>query len=255
MRYTRPLLVLLLMGVIFAARVQAAAIYVSPGIQSYTVGQTASITIMVSSADKHMNAVSGTVSVPSEHLTLTGISKNGSIINYWVKDPSISGSSVGYEGVSFNPGYQGSAGRLFTISLRATKEGRGRITLPQGTVLANDGQGTNITDNLYGAEYEVKAAPPTSTPVDTPTPAPDTPTPEPSAEVAAPTDSPTPTPVPVIQLGPNITIRFDEIKPYLIVIITLQLVTIGVLAWIALILRRIARKRHAAKTHPKAKPT
>jgi len=64
---------------------------------------------------------------------------------------------VQFEGVSLS-GFQGNAGTIITVTLRALKTGSGTIAFQSGQVLANDGQGTDITSGVSGATYQIEAA-------------------------------------------------------------------------------------------------
>ncbi|HVY56000.1 MAG TPA: hypothetical protein VHC46_09620, partial [Thermodesulfobacteriota bacterium] len=133
----------------------ADTLYVSPSSGSYTPGQTFSARVYVSSLAQAINAVSGTVTFPVEKLQVVSVSKTGSILTLWVQDPSFSNSqgTVSFEGVVPNPGFSGSGGSLVTITFRVVGQGTAQIKFSSGSVLANDGSGTNILKNLYNATY------------------------------------------------------------------------------------------------------
>ena len=156
---------------------QAASIYFSPSGGTYGVGKTFSVYVIVSSADKAMNAVSANLSFPADLLSVTSISKTNSIVNFWVQEPSYSNSSgtISLEGVVLNPGYVGTAGRVATITFRAKDSGAARVAFSSGDVLANDGLGTSILATLgsgtytlteSGAEEAVEAKPKQESAVD-----------------------------------------------------------------------------------------
>jgi hypothetical protein len=132
-------------GVFFSANAaRAAALYFSPVAVSVVAGHGFSVNVGVASADKAMNAASGTVSFPSDKLEVVSVSKADSIISLWVQEPSFSSNSVNFEGIVLNPGFTGSAGRILTINFRAKTAGVALLTFSSGSVLANDGQGTSI---------------------------------------------------------------------------------------------------------------
>jgi hypothetical protein len=93
-----------------------------------------------------MNAASGVVSFPTDKLQVVSVTKSGSIFSLWVQDPSFSNSSgkVNFEGIVLNPGYTGSRGKLVNITFRTRAEGSATISFLSGSVLANDGSGSNI---------------------------------------------------------------------------------------------------------------
>ena len=148
---------LILVSFSVCATAQAASLYFSPSSGSYNVGQTFSVSVGVSSADQAMNAASVTISFPTNILEATAISKSGSILALWAQEPTFSNASgtVSFEGIVFNPGYTGTSGKLITIQFKAKALGNALVSLSSGSVLANDGQGTNILSGLGSAEFTV----------------------------------------------------------------------------------------------------
>ncbi|GBD34354.1 hypothetical protein HRbin35_00066 [bacterium HR35] len=134
----------------------AASIYLSPAQKTVNVGDSFSIVVYVESSDQAMNAVSFRLSFPKDLLKVNNVSKAGSIINFWVQEPQVSAEEIFTEGVVLNPGYQGSAGKILTINFKALKEGTADLNFISGSVLANDGQGTNILKSLNSATIKIR---------------------------------------------------------------------------------------------------
>lgn len=136
----------------------AANLYPYPATGSYTTGQSFSVAIYVSSADQELNAASGIISFPKDKLEVTSLSKNGSIISLWAQEPQFSNTagSINFEGIILNPGYQGTAGKILTINFKAKVSGEAPLTFISGSILANDGQGTNILSSLGSALYAIE---------------------------------------------------------------------------------------------------
>jgi hypothetical protein len=152
---------------ILAPTAQAAStLYFSPAAGSYTVGDTFAVAVFVSSAEQAMNAASGIVSFSNQQLEVISLSKAGSIFTLWVQEPSFSQSAgtVNFEGVVLNPGFTGAAGRILTINFRARAPGRAAFGFSSGSILANDGAGTNILSGLGSASFSINAARPTPEP-------------------------------------------------------------------------------------------
>ncbi len=173
--FGKAISVFLLVGVFLFNQVllaQAATIFPSPNSGSYNIGKSFSVGVFVSSADQAINAVSGTLSFPKDKLEVTSVSKSGSVVSLWVQDPSFSNSAgtVSFEGIVLNPGFTGASGRIITVNFRAKNGGAAPITFSAGSVLANDGQGTNILSGLGSARYDIEvpvsgpAAPEAETP-------------------------------------------------------------------------------------------
>ena len=125
------------------------------------VGDTFSITLMLSTAaGESANAVSSTVTYPQNLLSLIGISKAGSVVSLWPEEPHYSqeSGSADFQGVILNPGYSGSAGTMLTLTFRAKAAGTAQLAFNNSSVLANDGQGTDILTGAYGTSFAVSGA-------------------------------------------------------------------------------------------------
>lgn len=137
--------------------VSAADMYFSPSSGTYGTDQTIAVGVYVSSADQSMNAVSGTISFPKDKMEVVSLSKAGSILSLWVQEPSYSNSAgtITFEGIVFNPGFTGSAGKIISVNFRVKAGGSATVNFSSGSVLANDGQGTNILKNLRSANLSL----------------------------------------------------------------------------------------------------
>ncbi len=155
LKFSASCLLSLVSGLFLASAANAATLYLSPNSSSFTVGQTFSANIFVSSPVQPMNAADGIVSFPTDKLEVISLSKGGSIFNLWVSEPSFSNNAgtVQFEGVVFNPGFIGAGGKVLTVTFRAKNTGSAPVGFLSGSVLANDGQGTNILSSLSGANY------------------------------------------------------------------------------------------------------
>ena len=135
--------------------VQAATLYFVPSTGTSNIGGNLSVGVYVSSADQAMNAASGVVSFPQDKLEVISISKTGSIITLWVQEPAFFNQSgiLNFEGIVPNPGFTGSGGKIITLNLRVKAAGTAALTFSSGSVLANDGLGTNILTGLGSASF------------------------------------------------------------------------------------------------------
>jgi len=135
----------------------AASIYMSPASLTLGEGQTGTFVVYVESASQAMNAVSGTLSVDTTGIALTGASKASSIVSFWASEPTpnTSAGTLSFEGVVTSPGYTGGAGRILSFTVRAKNAGTYSARFLGGSVLANDGQGTDITSGTRGATVRV----------------------------------------------------------------------------------------------------
>ena len=104
-----------------------------------------------------MNAVQGEVSFPTNDLEVLSISQSNSIISLWVQNPTFSNQdgTIDFGGVSPNPGFQGNNGNVVTIQFEAKNSGSAPLSFVSGSVLANDGSGTNILTGTQGASFTI----------------------------------------------------------------------------------------------------
>ena len=176
----------------------AATLSFSRSAASYTVGSTFSVSVYVNSSGQAMNAASGVVSFSASKIEVLSLSRSGSIFSFWVQEPAYSNSAgtVSFAGIVPSPGYSGASGKLITINFRAKAAGTANLSLSSESVLANDGNGTNIFTGSRSSVITIIAGPATPppssvTPVSPTEPvSPLAPTPElipePSLSIAAP---------------------------------------------------------------------
>ena len=145
--------------VFFPLSVQAASLSFFPSIGEYAVGSVIPVSVYVSSSDKILNAASGVISFPTDKLEVVSVSKQKSIITFWVQGPAFLNTKgrLSFEGIVFNPGFRGERGEIVTINFRVKAEGRATLTFVAGSALANDGLGTNILSSMGKATYDFVA--------------------------------------------------------------------------------------------------
>lgn len=124
---------------------KAAYMYVDSMPSNTFVGSEFDANIVLNTEKIAANAVGGTVEIQNQDFDITQISTANSVINFWTVRPSLSGSSINFEGVTLNPGYTGENGHLFSVKLRSKKTGLAELYFSKGIILANDGKGTNIS--------------------------------------------------------------------------------------------------------------
>ena len=142
----------------FVPSVHAASIFLSPSSGEYFLSKNITVSVLVSSADQALNAVSGTVVFPADKLEVVSVSKTSSIINFWVNEPSFSNKAgtVNFEGVVLNPGFKGNSGKIVSVTFKTKSAGTAAVKLTGAQILANDGLGTNITKGVSGASFVLK---------------------------------------------------------------------------------------------------
>ena len=174
-KHITPLLVAFTIAVGFlmpAAHTEAASLTLSPGSGNYAPGATFTVRLAVNCQGKSINAADGTIKFDPAQLTVVSATRSGSIFNLWVTEPTFSNSAgtVTFSG-GLPSGYTGSGGNIMSVTFRAKGSGTTKISVTGASVLANDGQGTNVLSSSGSASFTIQAA----------APAPTTPTPTPAA--------------------------------------------------------------------------
>lgn len=134
----------------------AATLYLSPTSRTLAVGERATLTVYVDAAGVPINAVSGSITYDASALEAVSIGKSGSVVNFWVQEPSISAGGASFEGVILNPGYSGSRGKVADITFIARREADLSVSIAGASVLANDGTGTNVITGTSGTSFSVQ---------------------------------------------------------------------------------------------------
>jgi hypothetical protein len=159
-KFLIPFVLAVVFFIALPAAASAASLYFSPSSGAYEAGKTFSASVYVSSADQTMNAASGVISFSKDKLEISSLSKGGSIFSLWVQEPAFSNSTgiINFEGIVLNPGFSGSGGKIMTINFKVKSAGQAVLNFFSGSILANDGAGTNILGGLGSANYQLSAA-------------------------------------------------------------------------------------------------
>lgn len=144
--------------------VSAAVLSVSPNTGVYVSGKTFTVRVLINTEDKSINAAEGSLKFNSQEMSVVSIDKSSSIFNLWVTEPTFSNSAgtINFSG-GMPAGYKGSSGNIFNITFRTTSSGTSKLSFVSGSILANDGMGTNILSSMNGATFTIQA--PSSNPV------------------------------------------------------------------------------------------
>lgn len=151
----KKIIFLLFLLALFPCSVWAASLSINPVSGTYEVGDRVTIRAVVSSSTP-INAVSGVLNIPTSIFSIESVSKSGSVLNFWVTEPNFSKGAgiLSFEGVALG-GFAGGTKNVITATLRAVAPGTGTISYKSGQVLANDGEGTDVTSDFSGATYSV----------------------------------------------------------------------------------------------------
>lgn len=129
----------------------------SPASGSYQQGSVLTVNVYANSGKTALNALSGGVSYPKDLLEVISVSKGQSIISLWVQEPSFSNTAgtVNFEGIVLNPGYNGTNGKVLTINFKVKSAGTANLSFSSGSILANDGEGSEIISGKGTAQFTV----------------------------------------------------------------------------------------------------
>ncbi len=121
----------------------AARVYFEPQLTSYKVGDGFSLSLFIDTEGQSINALELNVAVP-KLLKIKDISKNSSVIQLWVNEPSFSSETVSFTGGTPG-GISTSRGLIGKIYFEAAAIGDGNIALlSNSSVFLNDGDGTKL---------------------------------------------------------------------------------------------------------------
>lgn len=118
-------------------------------------GDRVTLDVRVAAPAQSINAVSGTITFPASLVDVVAFPREGSIVNLWTREPKVVRDKILFEGVIFNPGFQGSSGLLFRVTFEAKQAGTASVFLSEGAVLANDGRGTNVLATLSSTGFKI----------------------------------------------------------------------------------------------------
>ncbi len=143
----------------FVGFAQAAVMQVSPSTGVYQAGATFSVDVQIRTNGESVNAAEGTLKFNPNQLSVVAVNRNSSIFNLWTAEPAFSNSAgtVTFSG-GVPSGFAGSVGRIVTVTFRTKGAGASQVSFSNGSVLANDGRGTNILTSMNGGSYTVSAA-------------------------------------------------------------------------------------------------
>lgn len=139
---------------------EAATLSITPSTGVYQSGNTFSASVVVNSQGQSINAADGTLSFNPSELSVVSVSRAGSIFNFWPVEPTFSNSNgqISFGGGLPPPGFTGSRGVVMNITFRAKGSGTSKVTFTEGSVLANDGRGSNVLSSYGHGSYTIQTA-------------------------------------------------------------------------------------------------
>ena len=167
--------------ILFPHSSHAASLYISPSSGKISADGNITVGVYVNSEGRAVNNAEGTISFPEDTLEVISLNRAGSILSIWVEEPNFSNDSgrISFNGGLPTPGFNGTGGKIFTVTFHAKKSGSALLSFPAASVLANDGLGTNVLSGTGSANFTIDGGTP---PAETPPPAPVTPPVTPPSE-------------------------------------------------------------------------
>jgi hypothetical protein len=137
----------------------AAALYVQPSSANVSAGSSISVSVMLDSGGEAVNTAEGSLVFPSDLFDVVSVDAGSSIMSIWIQAPAYGGGSeIAFNGGIPSPGYAGSAGKIFSVVLRARAAGAAALSIAGGSVRANDGLGTDVLSASRGASIAIAPA-------------------------------------------------------------------------------------------------
>ncbi len=154
----------LLISPLSVVRAENAALFLSPQSGTFIIGNEFDIAVKINSGDQNINAADGVINFDSGALQVVAIIKKGSIFDKWITEPVFSNDqgSISFSGGVPQPGYAGNAGDVFSIKFVGKKVGSTQLNFSSGSILANDGKGSNVLVTMGNASFII--APKINTP-------------------------------------------------------------------------------------------
>jgi hypothetical protein len=135
----------------FIQGVHAADFSFVPSGGTLSANQEFTVQIKIDTAGLAINAAQGVLTY-SENLQVKSISKEGSVFNFWLQEPTASNQKIEFIGGTPN-GVAGSALLALKVVFIGKAIGQGDIVFTDGAITAADGTGSNIVDKLNGAKF------------------------------------------------------------------------------------------------------
>ncbi|MBI2120363.1 MAG: hypothetical protein HYT94_01935 [Parcubacteria group bacterium] len=113
---------------------------------------------VIIATDTPINAVEATISFPTDIIEIADISRDGSIIDLWSKEPSFSNTAgrAAWGGGTLDPGGFTGNGKILNIAFIAKKPGVAEMRFDSALFAAYDGKGTILFPVKNGISYTIR---------------------------------------------------------------------------------------------------
>ena len=144
----------------FPALAHGATLFISPPNEQVTVGQNFSVMVDMDSEGAPINAASTDIKYDNSMLSIQSVGYSSSILTIWAEEPKYSNINgiLHFSGGLPSPGWNGSNGPLLRITFSAKAKGQTKVVFANGSVLANDGIGTDVLNSSNGLEISIGQA-------------------------------------------------------------------------------------------------
>lgn len=124
---------------------------------SPAIGEVFFADVMVTT-DMPINAVETALSYPVDMLEIKNISKDGSFLDLWPKEPTFSNSAgtLDWSGGTVRPGGFTGSGKILNIAFTGKKAGSAEIRFNNAIFAAYDGKGTILFPAKNGLIYTIR---------------------------------------------------------------------------------------------------
>ena len=160
MKYFNHFLISALLFFALALPANASTLYLLPEAKSFDVGQEFSVDVKVETGENYINATQAVVNFPANILQLVKVDKTGSVLNFWVEEPSFSNENGTLNFIGGTPqGVSGSSLQIIKMRFKASGTGSATISVSDAVVTASDGKGTNVLTDMTGTTIGVGVVP------------------------------------------------------------------------------------------------
>jgi len=112
------------------------------------VGEVVTLNV-TAQADEPINVIGGTITVPSDLMEITAVSREQSIIDLWSEEPALVGNTVHFSGGILREGGFSGSGIVLTLTARMLAEGKATVSIDDTSMLAHDGTGRPVSCGVY----------------------------------------------------------------------------------------------------------
>lgn len=141
---------------LFANTAEAASLFFVPATGELGVGSKITVDLKIDSEGVGINAAQATIRFPKDTLTVTSIDKTGSIINFWLEEPTFSNADGVITFVGGTPyGISGASVQVLRVVFTSKGSGPASITIADAAITASDGSGTNVLSKTNDAVFTI----------------------------------------------------------------------------------------------------